>query len=131
MFHHICILTDNYNESLKFYLDVLQFELIKETSPFHNRSHNSWLKKDDFYIELMTPNEGDEIINYDKKALGINHFSIYYDNLDKELEHILSTGYDSFKKKNGQIIYQVLGGRLFKLLTPEGTIIEFRDSMGL
>lgn len=36
--------------------------------------------------------------------------------------------YNNFKLKNGEIMYKVEGGNLFKVIAPEGTIIEFRDN---
>ena len=48
----------------------------------------------------------------------------------------LYSGYDgrdilkdiSFKVKNGEIIYNVEGGKLFKVKAPEGTEVEIRDT---
>jgi len=42
--HHVCIQTEDYQESLKFYTDVLGFELVSETANFHGRDYNTWLK---------------------------------------------------------------------------------------
>lgn len=57
-FHHICIQTDQYKESLEFYVDILGFKLIKETPDFHSRQYNSWLEQDGFFIELQTNKAG-------------------------------------------------------------------------
>ena len=45
--------------------------------------------------------------------------------------HLYSTkcGYSNFKIKNGEEIYKVEDGFLFKVKAPEGTEIEFRDSL--
>ena len=37
-------------------------------------------------------------------------------------------GYTDFKLKNGQIVYEVEGEKLFKIKAPEGTEIEIRDT---
>ena len=50
------------------------------------------------------------------------------DNVDKEYERIINLGYNNFKVKNGEVIYNVEGGKLFKVKAPEGTEIEIRDS---
>ena len=34
MMHHVCIQTSNYRESLKFYTEILGFEIVKETKNF-------------------------------------------------------------------------------------------------
>ena len=129
--HHICILTDDYEASLEFYTNILEFKLFKETSPFHKRKYNSWLKKGDFYIELQTPNKNDEVVEFNNKALGISHFCIYDSDLDSLVSKYKNKGFKDFKLKNGKVIYEVEGGKLFKLMAPEGTTIEFRDTINL
>lgn len=52
--HHICIQTNTYEESKKFYMDILGFELVKETPNFHERDYNTWLDLNGFMIELQT-----------------------------------------------------------------------------
>ena len=51
----------------------------------------------------------------------------YVEDLAKELERIKRV-YNNFKLKNGEIMYKVEGGNLFKVIAPEGTIIEIRDN---
>ena len=36
-----------------------------------------------------------------------------------------------FILKNNEVIYSVEGGKLFKLIAPEGTIIEIRDNKSI
>ena len=47
---------------------------------------------------------------------------------EKEYNRIKSLGYENFKIKNGQIVYEVEGEKLFKIKAPEGTEIEIRDT---
>ncbi|MEG0135796.1 MAG: VOC family protein [Cetobacterium sp.] len=122
--HHICIQTSKYNESMDFYMNTLGFNLVKETKGFHGREYNTWLELNNFYIELQTP-KTDEKTDYKEKD-GIVHVCFYVDNIDEKLEEILKT-YKNFKLKNGKVIYEVEGGKLFKVIAPEGTIIEVRD----
>ena len=35
--HHVCIQTEKYEESLRFYRDILEFNVVKETKGFHGR----------------------------------------------------------------------------------------------
>lgn len=79
--HHICIQTNTYEESKKFYMDILGFKLIKETPNFHGRNYNTWLALNGFMIELQT---GRNILDkYNKESEGIVHFALYYDNIDE------------------------------------------------
>ncbi|MGL4538592.1 MAG: VOC family protein [Cetobacterium sp.] len=124
--HHVCIETSKYDESIFFYTKVLNFSLKKETSNFHGRDYNSWLELDGFYIELQTSKnkERKESIPNDK---GLVHICFFVEDIFKELERIRLI-YNNFKLKNNEILYNVEGGNLFKLIAPEGTIIEIRDN---
>lgn len=124
--HHVCIETSTYNESIFFYTKVLNFSLKKETSNFHGRDYNSWLELNGFYIELQTPKNTDEK-EFSQNITGLVHICFFVDNIVQELERIKSV-YNKFKLKNNEILYNVEGGLLFKIIAPEGTIIEIRDN---
>ena len=55
------------------------------------------------------------------------HVCFFVEDIFKELERIKLI-YNKFKLKNNKILYNVEGGMLFKLVAPEGTIIEIRDN---
>lgn len=126
--HHVCIQTSNYEESLKFYRDIMEFEVISETKGFHGRDFNTWLRLGDFMIELQTAKSRDVLNKWSPLNEGIVHMCFLVDSVDKEYERIIKLGYNNFKVKNGEVIYNVEGGKLFKVKAPEGTEIEIRDS---
>lgn len=126
--HHVCIQTDNYEESRDFYTRILGFEVVSETPNFHSREYNTWLKLDNFMIELQTPKKGDNFNKWSSLNSGPVHMAFMVDNVEEEYERIKSLGYNNFKLKNGQVVYKVLGESLFKIKAPEGTEIEMRDT---
>ena len=126
--YHVCIQTEKYEESLNFYTNILGFELIHETENFHTRGYNTWLKLGDFMIELQTNKEGEKLKEYTSSSAGIVHMCFKVDDIKEEYNRIKSLGYDNFKRKNSEEIYKVENGYLFKIIAPEGTQIEFRDS---
>lgn len=127
--HHICIQTNCYEESKEFYMKVLGFELVQETMNFHGRAYNTWLDLNGFMIELQT---GKELFGkYNKDVEGIVHFALYEENIEKFVSNIEAMENVEFMKKNGNIIYQVETSKLVKLIAPEGTIVEIRDSINL
>lgn len=128
--HHICIQTNVYEESKKFYMDILGFKLIKETPNFHGRDYNTWLDLDGFMIELQT-GKNNILDKYNKESEGIAHFALYEENIDEFVSKIKDNENIEFKKKNGKIIYHVENSKLIKLITPEGTIVEIRDEINL
>lgn len=128
MLHHVCIQTEKYEESLEFYTKILGFELIKETPNFHGRTFNTWLKLDNFMIELQTSKKDQSLKPWSSLNEGIVHLCFSVDNVMEEFERIQQLGYHDFKMKNGECIYKVENGYLFKIKAPEGTEIEIRDS---
>ncbi len=126
--HHICIQTDAYEASLQFYTEMLGFELIKETPDFHTRSFNTWLRRGSFHIELQTAKEGDGLIPWNSRNAGPVHLCFRVVDVQQSYEEMKSQG-ARFKLKDGHSLYQVEDGLLFKLIAPEGTEIEFRDTL--
>lgn len=124
--HHICIQTNCYEESKMFYINVLGFKLVNETANFHGRNYNTWLNLDGFMIELQTGKES--LSKFNKDSEGITHFALYEKNLDEFVLKIKNLKNVVFKKKNEKIIYEVEGNKLVKLIAPEGTIIEIRNT---
>ena len=127
--HHVCIQTNIYKESLNFYTKILDFEIVQETKNFHNRDYNTWLKCGDFMIELQTPKNNIPLNSYSTLNEGIVHMCFFVDDIHSEYKKIKESGYSKFKVKNGHEIYKVEDGFLFKVKAPEGTEIEFRDSL--
>jgi len=129
--HHICIQTDVYEASKDFYTNILGFEVLSETPNFHERDYNTWLIQGNTRIELQTYKKSQEPIAFNKDVNGIVHFCLYVKDLDADYERLKTLGFNNFKKKNGLDIYEVEGGKLLKIIAPEGTIIEIRDTIDL
>ena len=127
MMHHVCIQTEKYEESLEFYMRILGFVIVQETPNFHNRAFNTWLKLGNFMIELQTAKQGETLNPWSSLNEGIVHLCFLVDNVFEEIERIQQLGYEHFKIKNGEIVYKVEDGYLFKIKAPEGTEIEIRD----
>jgi glyoxylase I family protein len=126
--HHICIQTDCYEASIEFYTKILGFKIIKETPDFHNRDYNTWLCLGTFMIELQTAKKGESLNKWSSANEGIVHACFLVDDVEEEYRRIKSLEYSSFKNKNGEEIYKVEDGYLFKLKAPEGTEIEIREN---
>ncbi|MDZ7548889.1 VOC family protein, partial [Clostridium perfringens] len=93
MIHHICIQTEKYEESLDFYTRILGFEMINETPNFHGRDFNTWVKLDNFMIELQTPKEGEKFNKWSSLNAGPVHMAFMVANVEQEYERIISLGY--------------------------------------
>jgi len=127
--HHFCIQTSVYEESVEFYTKILGFELIKEDNYTPKRAYHTWLKLGQFLIELQTSKCAKPFSKYTPLSQGIVHMSFLVDNAQEEFEQIQSLGFTGFKSKHGQLVYKIPGGKQFKLVAPEGTEIEIRDSV--
>ena len=125
--HHICIQTECYEESKKFYTEILGFKTIKETPNFHGREYNTWLKLDQIMIELQTAKITLNLNKWSSLNEGPVHISFLVEDVHRAYKDIKSKGYNNFKLKNEKDIYKVEKGYLFKVRAPEGTEIEVRD----
>jgi glyoxylase I family protein len=128
--HHICIQTNQYEQSLKFYSIMLGMEIIEETPDFHGRDFNTWIKNENLCIELQTPKKGQQFDRIDDVHAGVSHICFWVQDINQLYHELYEKGARSFIKHDTKDIYEVNGGKLFKLMAPEGTIIEFRDKMG-
>ena len=129
-FHHACIQTNCYAESLDFYTRVLGMTIEQETAGFHGRAYNTWLRAEDFRIELQTPKAGCSFLPMDSEHTAVAHLCFYVDDLEAACQALQQQAVHTFLLHDGQILYQVHGSKLFKLTAPEGTIFEFRDTLG-
>ncbi len=127
--HHICIETNCYQKSLRFYCEIMGFRVVKEIKDFHEREYNTWLKNKDILIELQTPKKNTEEKPCIEQscANGVDHICFLVDDIQDEVKKIQSHAYDSFKKKESDIIYVVDGALLCKVVAPEGTVFELRE----
>ncbi len=126
-FHHVCIETDRYCESLEFYCGLLGFKILHETQGFHGREYNTWLKLNDCSIELQTPKLSTGILKNKDSGLGIKHICFLVKDLCIMVEELKIQGFRDFKEKDGEIVYRVEDSDLCKLIAPEGSIIELRE----
>lgn len=125
--HHICIQTNCYNESLDFYCNILNMKIINETKDFHGRDYNTWLKAENFMVELQT---GKSILkSIDKEHTGVSHICFYVEDIEAIYKEFLQKGVKTFIKHSDKVIYEVNNGKLLKMKAPEGTIIEFRNKL--
>lgn len=127
--HHVCIQTNSYQETLKFYTG-LGFKLVQESPNFHGRDFNTWLQLGDFYIELQTGKTNELLRDVNTNSQGLAHFCIWVEDLNAEVNRLRSLGVE-FLKKNQEYIYHVENGCLCKVKAPEGTIVELRDNRGI
>ncbi|MFT7616679.1 MAG: glyoxylase I family protein [Planctomycetota bacterium] len=130
-FHHVCIQTEHYRESLDFYVQGLGFEIVHESAGFHTRDFNTWLRGGGMMIELQTPKAGTNFRPWSKNNAGPVHICFVVENVEDAYQELKNAGFHDFKNKNGQEIYEILGSKLFKVCAPEGTEIEIRDTAEL
>lgn len=126
-FHHLCIHTASYEASLKFYTQLLGFELVKDDLYAPKRLHRAWLKRGSIQIELLSEKCNKKYGAYSNALEGISHLSFEVADIDTAFSQALEFG-AHFKPKHGKDIYRIKGGQQFKLIAPEGTEIEFRNT---
>lgn len=128
--HHLCIQTNCFEASLAFYRDALGLRVVQDTEGFHGRAHNAWLEGDGFFIELQTGKGGKPLAEAGEECCGLAHFCLWVEDIGAVYGALRLKGVRGFLPHGGGDIYEVNGGRLFKLRAPEGTVVEFRDKIG-
>ena len=126
-FHHFCIHTAVYDASFKFYTELLGFALVKDDLHAPKRLHRTWLKRGPLMIELLSEKCNKKYEPYTNKNQGITHLSFEVEDIDKAFKEAMIFGAKN-KSKHGKDIYRIKGGRQFKLIAPEGTEIEIRNT---
>ena len=132
-FHHICIQTECYVESLKFYTELLGFKLLKDNRDFHTRDHNSWLEAANCKIELQTTKKDTKFLPWSQYNSGPVHLALVVDDVTECYNRIKASGHKKFKvKPDGRELYPINENTtIFKVIAPEGTEIEICDKIGI
>lgn len=128
--HHLCIQTNTYHESLKFYTEGLGFKVVQESPDFHDRNFNTWIQLGNFYIELQTGKHNEILNDGNPNSQGLTHICLWTENLNEEAARLRELGIE-FLIKNNNFIYHIENGSLCKIKAPEGTIVELRDNKGI
>ncbi|WP_057768354.1 VOC family protein [Cytobacillus praedii] len=128
--HHLCIQTNTYLESLRFYTECLGFKLVQESPNFHGREFNTWIQLENFYIELQTGKNKEILPEANTNSQGLSHYCLWVHDLKSEVVRLQELNIE-FILKNNQYIYHVENGSLCKIKAPEGTIVELRDNKGI
>ncbi len=126
-FHHFCIHTAVYDASFKFYNELLGFELVKDDLRAPKRLHRTWLKRGPLMIELLSEKCNKKYGQYSNGLEGITHLSFEVEDIEKAFDEAKAFGAVT-KSKHGKDIYRIKGGLQFKLIAPEGTEIEIRNT---
>ena len=87
--HHVAILTDDYQESKKFYTEVLGFSILAETYREERRSYKLDLAIDGHYqIELFSFPEFKERQSF-PEAKGLRHLAFAVDNIEEAVNELI------------------------------------------
>jgi glyoxylase I family protein len=88
--HHVAIICSDYNESKKFYVDILKFSVINETYRSERDSYKLDLKVSDRdTIELFSfPSSPPRPSK--PEACGLRHLALEVDNIEESVEYLIS-----------------------------------------
>lgn len=121
--HHIAILTDDYEQSKRFYTEVLGFEVIRET---YRAERQSW-KLDlaiagHYQVELFSFPDFRERGSY-PEAKGLRHLAFAVDNIEEAATELRAKGVET-----ENIRIDALTGRKFVFFNdPNGQPLELYE----
>ena len=117
--NHIAIICSEYERSLRFYCDILGFEVLSEEYRAERQSMMTKLALNGLYlIELFTfPNSPERLTN--PEACGLRHLAFTVDDVASVLQELDAKGYP-----HEPLRITPLGERLFFMKDPDGLPIE-------
>jgi glyoxylase I family protein len=90
--HHVAIICSNYEDSKRFYTEVLGFTVIQETHRESRQSHKLDLKiAEKYQIELFSFPNPPQRMNY-PEACGLRHLAFEVDDIDSAYNYLTSRG---------------------------------------
>ena len=122
--HHIAITVNNLSESVKFYTDILGFKVVKEFERKDLDAKATFIKLDNFQIELWQFEDMKENSNPldDIKVKGIRHIAFEVDNLNRIITELKKKGLEFSEPKLGAI-----GHNHSFTIDPNGVALEFYE----
>lgn len=122
--HHVAIIGSNYENSKRFYVEVLGFSIIKETFRAARNSYKLDLRVGSFdQIELFSfphpPKRADS-----PEACGLRHLAFAVDNLDKAVSYLQSQGVQVEDIR----IDEITGKRFTFFKDPDGLPLEIYEN---
>ena len=122
--HHVAITVNNLTESVNFYTQVLGFEIAKKFSREDMEADATFVKLNDFQIELWQFQDMKENSNplNDIKVRGIRHIAFEVDNLKETISKLKERGLEFSEPKLGA------SGHNYSFTNdPNGVALEFYE----
>ncbi|MBR2929215.1 MAG: VOC family protein [Oscillospiraceae bacterium] len=89
--HHVAIIGSDYEKSKHFYVDLLGFQVIRETYRAERRDHKIDLQLDDLELELFIAADRPARPNY-PEAYGLRHLAFRVDSVEETVEELGQRG---------------------------------------
>lgn len=125
--HHVAVQTARFDESLRFYVDVLGCEL-RVRRPFKRREM-AWLVAGAVQIELFSVRAGETLGEWSDYIPGPVHLAFTVDDLDTFLAHAARHGIGLHPSHPEPFTPPVAGaGRIAYLRGPDGEEVEIREA---
>jgi len=121
--HHVAIIASDYAESKRFYVDVLQGEIVREVHRADRQSYKlDLLLADGVQIELFSFVNPPKRLSY-PEACGLRHLALVVDDLDEALAHVASFGVTVEPVR----VDEFTGARFTFFADPDGLPIELYE----
>lgn len=121
--HHVAIICSDFETSKRFYLDVLEAELVSETYRKERQSHKMNMRlTDGTEVELFTFPSAPARASY-PEARGLRHLALRVSDLDVAITHLQSLGIHAEPMR----VDPLTGSRFTFISDPDGLPLEFYE----
>ena len=121
--HHIAIICSNYDVSKKFYTEILDLEIIKETFRAARQSYKLDLKVNDIYQVELFSFPGPAARPSRPEACGLRHLAFEVDDMDTAVRILNDKGVTTEAIRTDEIT----GKRFTFFADPDGLPLEFYE----
>lgn len=120
--HHIAIIGSDYNKSKHFYVDLLGFQVIRETFRESRNDYKIDLQLEDMEIELFIVPKRPKRPSY-PEAYGLRHLAFYVDSIEETVKELNDKGIETEEIR----LDEITGKRMTFFSDPDGLPLELHE----
>lgn len=92
--HHVAIIVSDYEKARKFYVETLEFEVVREVYQEHRGTYKLDLRVGDVELEIFGMNNPPKRVN-NPEACGLRHLAFKVENIEEAVEWLNKRGIET------------------------------------
>jgi glyoxylase I family protein len=123
--HHICLVSSNYQETIKFYVETLGFEIFRESfSSNWNGQKLELYYNGEYMLEIFVVEDDNRKKKNEEVFTGLNHLSFLVDDVENVINKLRSKNIETSEVK----LDNATGKKYAFFYDPDGIKLEIYES---